>query len=68
MPITGVREYAVLELHVLREQIPGFPQPRGYTVIDDDSPLASVYDTFAAHPPLREMTLEHTNDGSITYG
>ena len=68
MPITRVREYPALPLHILREQIPDFPQPRGYTVVDDDSPLASVYDTFTVNPPLREMTLDHMSDGSIIYG
>ena len=64
MPITRVREYPVHPLNVLREQIPYFPHPRGYTVIDDDSPLASVYDTFTANPPLREMTLSTRTMGT----
>jgi predicted transcriptional regulator len=68
MPITRVREYPALPLLVLREQNLDFEQPRGYTVVDADSPLASIYDTFTANPPLRELTLERTSDGSIIYG
>jgi predicted transcriptional regulator len=68
MPITRVREYPAHPLHVLRVQIPDFPQPRGHTVIEDHSPLAAVYDTFTANPPLREMTIQHMSDGSISYG
>ena len=63
-----MREYPALPLLILRERNADFPHPRGYTVIGDDSTLAALYDTFTAHPTLREMTLEHTNDGSITYG
>jgi predicted transcriptional regulator len=68
MPITRVCEFPAHPLHVLREQIPDFPRPRGQTVIDGNSSLAAVYDTFTANPPLREMTIQHMSDGSIIYG
>jgi hypothetical protein len=68
LPITRVRKFSTHPLHVLREQIPDFPRPRGHTVIEDHSPLAAVYDTFTANPPLREMTIQPMSDGSIIYG
>ncbi|GAA2530898.1 hypothetical protein [Winogradskya humida] len=67
MPITRVREYPVMPLHVLRQQIPNLSQPRGYTVIDAGSPLAAIYDGFTAGSPQREMTIVHSGAGGVTY-
>jgi hypothetical protein len=30
--------------------------------------MAAVDATFTANPPLRDMTIQHSSDGSISYG
>jgi hypothetical protein len=30
--------------------------------------MVAVDDTFTANPPLRDMTIQHSSDGSMIYG